>query len=265
MNKQSPASPLDDGRGRSLGSAALLTERCDRDDPGYGMTPGYGAQLARLHRCCAVPLVVLIAWPTAASAQTAALVTPAPLASPASAKPVSTAAPSASPGSANTQTVLVPGGTTVVVALTEPISSATANVNDQVAIVVKKEVDVSGWLIISAGANGHATVTSVEHAASNGSGGKLAMSVDWVYDVAGNKVQLSETNHASESGDTKGAASTATLLSWIFLGPLGFFAHNFVRGRDVSIGTDKTFTVFVDHDVHVQATQRAGQGQGFEH
>jgi len=77
-------------------------------------------------------------------------------------------------------------------------------------------------------------------------------------------LQLSTTNHASESGDSKGAASTATLLSWVLLGPVGFFAHNFVRGRDVTIGTDKTFTVFVDHDAHVQTNQRVGQTQGFD-
>jgi len=51
---------------------------------------------------------------------------------------------------------------------------------------------------------------------------------------------------------TASAASTATLLSWAPLGPFGFFAHNFVRGRDVSIDTKKTFTVFTDHDVYIK-------------
>jgi hypothetical protein len=205
-----------------------------------------------VRRYCTAALALVISWPAVASAQTLTR--------------ASTPAPSVSSSSTIPQTtILVPGGTTVVVALTEPISSATANVNDQVAIVVKKEVDVGGWLIIPAGANGHATVTSVEHASGNGSGGKLAVSIDWVYCSDGGKIQLSETNHAAETGDTKGAASTATLLSWIFLGPVGFFAHNFVRGRDVTIGTNKTFTVFVDHDVHVPASQRTAQGPGFEH
>ncbi len=176
----------------------------------------------------------------------------------------SAAAPAASPATVGTQRVVVPGGTVVQVSLTEPVSSATANVNDQVAVVVKREVDVNGWVVIPAGSTGHATVTTVEHAGSNGSGGKLSMSVDWVYSADGGMIQLSATNHASESGDTKGAASTATLLSWVFLGPVGFFAHNFVRGRDVTISTDKTFTVFVDHNTHIQAKQRAAQSQGFD-
>jgi hypothetical protein len=158
----------------------------------------------------------------------------------------------------------VPGGTAVVVSLAEPVSSATASVNDQVAVVVKKPVLVDGWIVVPAGSNGHATVTAVERAASNGSGGKLSMSVDWVYSADGGMVQLSTTNHASESGDSKGAASTATLLSWVLLGPVGFFAHNFVRGREVNVGTDRTFTVFVDHAVHVRATQQVANSQTFD-
>lgn len=215
------------------------------------MEPSNYACNALLKRYCTAALAAIMLWPSTLSAQTA--------------PQGNTQGPLASPASAIPQTILVPGGTTVSVGLTEPISSATANLNDQVAIVVKKEVDVGGWLVIPAGANGHATVTSVEHSAGNGSGGKLAMSIDWVYSADGGRVQLSTTNHASESGDTKGAASTATILSYVLLGPLGFFAHNFVHGRDVTIGTDKAFTVFVDHDVHVAATQKAGQGQGFDH
>ena len=197
----------------------------------------------------AVALAFLAVYPTVAGAQTTT---------------GSAVAPAASPSAARSQRVVVPGGTVVQVSLTEPISSATANVNDQVAVVVKKEVDVNGWVVIPAGSTGHATVTTVEHAGSNGSGGKLSMSVDWVYSADGGMIQLSTTNHASESGDTKGAASTATLLSWVFLGPVGFFAHNFVRGRDVTISTDKTFTVFVDHNTHIQAKQRAAQSPGFD-
>jgi len=175
-----------------------------------------------------------------------------------------TAVPSASPSPApSADLVLVPGGTSVVVALAEPISSGTAHVGDQVAVVVKKEVDVNGWVVIAAGANGHATVTTADAAAGNGSGGKLALTIDWVYSTDGGKIQLSATNHASETGDKKGAASTATLLSWALLGPVGFFAHNFVRGKDVTIGPDKTFTVFTDHDVHVAEVQKTDQG--FDH
>jgi hypothetical protein len=150
------------------------------------------------------------------------------------------------------------GGTTVTVSLAEPVSSATADVDDQVAIVVRKPVVIKGYLFIAAGANGHATVTSVEHSAGNGSGGKLAISIDWVYAIDGGKIKLSQTNHASETGDTKGASSTATIATYLLLGPLGLFAHNFVHGKDVSITPKQNFVVFVDHDVYLPAQLYAG-------
>jgi hypothetical protein len=150
------------------------------------------------------------------------------------------------------------GGTTVMVSLAEPISSATAEVDDQIAIVVRKPVVVKGYLFIAAGANGHATVTSAEHSAGNGSGGKLAFTIDWVYAVDGGKIKLSQTNHASETGDTKGASSTATIATYLLLGPLGLFAHNFVHGKDVTITPKQNFVVFVDHDVYLPAQPYAG-------
>ena len=162
--------------------------------------------------------------------------------------------------------VLVPGGTIVAVSLTEPISSASASVNDEIGVVVKKEVDAGGFGVVPAGAQGEATITTVDRAGGNGHGGQLAMSVDWVFSSDGGRIPLSTTNHASENGDQKGAASTATIATYLLLGPLGLFAHNFVRGKDVTIETDKVFTVFVDHDVHVQATQKAAgaNGSGFD-
>jgi hypothetical protein len=153
---------------------------------------------------------------------------------------------------------MLPGGTTVTVSLTEPLSSATATIDDQVAIIVRKPVVVNGYLFIPEGANGHATVTSVEHSGGNGSGGKLAITIDWVYAVDGGKIKLSQTNHASESGDSKGASSTATIATYLLLGPLGLFAHNFVRGKDASIVPKQSFVVFVDHDVHLVAQAYTG-------
>jgi hypothetical protein len=205
--------------------------------PRFGHRDGIAAIWRYTPRLCASTFAIALSWPYAALAAPSATVS---------------------------HSVLVPAGTAVVVSLAEPVSSATASVNDQVAVVVKKPVLVNGWIVVPAGSNGHATVTAVERAASNGSGGKLSMSVDWVHSSDGGMIQLSTTHHASESGDSKGAASTATLLSSVFLGPVGFFAHNLVRGREVTIGTDRTFTVFADHAVRVRATQQATQSHVFD-
>ncbi len=97
----------------------------------------------------------------------------------------------------------------------------------------------------------------VDYAGSNGYGGQLGISIDWVYSEDGGRVALSPTSHASENGQRTGASSTATILSYVLLGPVGLFAHNFVRGRDVTIDTSKVFTVFVDHDVLIPTSTRA--------
>ncbi len=182
--------------------------------------------------------------------------TGAPAVNTASPQPVRTHIPGST-------TVLVPGGTSVFVSLAEPISSATANVGDAVGIVVTKEVDVNGFVVIPKGANGQATVTSVERAGGNGQGGKIALTFDWVFGADGEKIQLTNVSANSENGDQKGAASTATIVTYLILGPLGLFAHNFVRGKDVTIPTDRVFDMFVDHDVHIDATQSATASPGF--
>jgi hypothetical protein len=184
--------------------------------------------------------------------------TDAPIAPPASEPALNGATSPAAPAS---EEEVLPGGTTVTVSLKEPLSSSTAQVGDQLAIVVKKPVIINGYLFIDRGANGHATVTSAQHSGGNGSGGQLAMTIDWVYAVDGGKIRLSRTNHSSENADTKGASSTATIATYLLLGPLGLFAHNFVRGKDVTIPTDHRFTAFVDHDVRLVAEQPRPQAE----
>lgn len=154
--------------------------------------------------------------------------------------------------------IVVPGGTHVDVSLIEPVSSGNANVGDTMTIVVDRDVDIGGYIVIPKGSNGQATITQVDRAGGNGHGGKLALTMDWVYSADHGKVLLSNIDHSTGNDtDKKGAASTATILSYVFLGPLGLFAHNFVRGQDVTIPTTKVFTVFVDHDIHVAATEKA--------
>lgn len=157
-----------------------------------------------------------------------------------------------------TTTVLLPGGTTVAVSLAEPVSSSSAKMGDIVQIVVSNEVDAGGFVVIPKGSSGEGTVSLVDQAGGNGHGGKLGLTMNWVYSADHGKVLLSDTNHsAGEGSDQKGAASTATILTYVLLGPLGLFAHNFVHGKDVTIDTTRVFKVFVDHDVHVQASQKA--------
>ena len=95
-------------------------------------------------------------------------------------------------------------------------------------------------------------MTTVEHAGGNGHGGKVVLTMNWAYAVDGTKVDLASTSQDGGSGDKKGSASTATIASYALLGPIGLFAHNFVHGKDVTIGTDKVFVLYTDHNIDIR-------------
>jgi hypothetical protein len=158
--------------------------------------------------------------------------------------------------------VIIPGGTNVLVSLSEPLSSASAVVGDHVALVVREEVDIDGWVAIAQGANGEGTVVAAAHSGGNGRGGKLAVHIDCVYAADGQKVALSNVDHPNLTNDKKGAASTATIATSLLLLPvglslIGLFAHNWVRGKDVVLDPKTVYPEFVDQTMRVAASTKA--------
>jgi len=127
------------------------------------------------------------------------------------------------------------------------------------------DVRSGGWLVVPAGAQGVGEVLSVETAGSNGHAGKLSLQFDYVYAVDGEKVRVTQTENAIEGEQKKGAASTATIASYAVFGPLGLFAHNWIKGREASITPRTQFAIFVASTVHVQAIDRAAVADDFAH
>lgn len=152
--------------------------------------------------------------------------------------------------------VTIPGGTAVVVHLTQDISSSSAHLGDKFGFSAVNDVVANGYIVVAAGAQGIGEIANVEEAGSNAHSGKLGLKFDYIYAVDGEKIRLSQTNNTAEGEGNKGAASTATIASYALLGPLGLFAHNFIHGRDATITPKQTFTMFVDDTVHVEASQR---------
>jgi hypothetical protein len=160
--------------------------------------------------------------------------------------------------------VLVPAGTRVPVSPTDKISSATAQVGDIIAVSATENVNANGYLIVAKGAGGQAEVASVERAHGNGGSGKLGIKMDWVTAVDGEKIQLSATQKTASEEDRGGGSSTATILSYALLGPLGLFFHNFAHGKDVTIDASKVLTAYTDSTVHI-ASNIPAQDSGFAH
>lgn len=149
--------------------------------------------------------------------------------------------------------VTVPGGTQVPVKVVEPISSDNANVGDVFQITVAQDIVVDNWIVIPKGSPGQGEVISVDRAGAHGHPGSLGLQIDYAYSADGGKIKLSNIGHSNQAEGKSGAASTATIASYVVLGPLGLFAHNFVKGKDVTIDSTKTILVFVDSTVHVKA------------
>ena len=182
----------------------------------------------------------------------------------ASASPSATSASTLAVGSANAASgTLVPAGTTIHLAVATPLSSSSAKLGDTFAIRVVDELVIDGMVIVEKGASGQGTITMVEGAGSNGHAGKLGLQYDFVTASDGNKIKLSNTQHTDQGEGQGGKASTATVATYLLLGPLGLFAHNFVRGKDLTIDEKTKLTAYVDSTVHVNAMRKSQPGAGY--
>jgi len=161
--------------------------------------------------------------------------------------------------------VVLPTGTPLEIHLDAPLSSASAKVGDKFAFQSNGDIAVDGVVVVAKGAQGEGEVAIAESAGSNGHPGKLGLQFNWIAAVDGSKVALSDTQHSDEGEQKKGAASTATIASYLILGPLGLFAHNFVRGRDITLDEKTKLKAYVDHTVHVGSQVKESVPPGFAH
>jgi hypothetical protein len=159
--------------------------------------------------------------------------------------------------------ITLPTGTPVDIHLDAPLSSGSAKVGDKFAFQSNGDIAIDGVVVIAKGAQGEGEVALAEGAGSNGHPGKLGLQFNWIAAVDGSKVALSDTQHSDEGEQKKGAASTATIATYILLGPLGLFAHNFVRGRDITLDEKTKLKAYVDHTVHVASQVKESVPAGF--
>ncbi|HTJ26462.1 MAG TPA: hypothetical protein VMA36_09865 [Candidatus Limnocylindria bacterium] len=161
--------------------------------------------------------------------------------------------------------VLVPAGTPLKIALTDQLASNSAHSGDKFGFHALDDITVDGWIVIPKGALGEGEVVHAESAGGNGHPGKLQLQFDWIYDANDLKVRLSDVPATNDGAGAKGAASTATIASYVLLGPLGLFAHNFVHGKDVIVKRDQKIEVYVAQAVHVTPKDKVSATDGFAH
>ena len=159
--------------------------------------------------------------------------------------------------------IVLPGGTAISIVVADKISSANANVGDTFAIRASEDVVVNGWVAIAKGAAGQGEILTVDRAGSHGHPGSLGVQMDWIYAVDGHKVKLTNQQKTEEGQGEGGKSSTITLLSWVVLGWPGLFAHNFVKGHDITIDSTHPFKAYVDDSVYVVASTKSNAPGGY--
>ncbi len=142
---------------------------------------------------------------------------------------------------AATQSVAV--GTQVQVHVLKPVSSGTAVAGQSFAFEAAAPVIAGGHVVIAKGALGSGHVVKAAKAQGK-SAGEITLAFDTIHAVDGSNIRLTEDSSVSGNAE-KGKASTATIAATVALGPLGLFAHNMVKGKDVTITPDKKFPAWV--------------------
>jgi len=139
--------------------------------------------------------------------------------------------------------VTLPAGTKVEARLVSPLSSGTARVGQRFAFQAAAPVVVNNHVVIAKGAGGTGRVVSVSKAQGK-SAGQMTFQFTSIHAADGTPVALTEAT-SRKGNSNKGKASTATIAATIALGPLGLFAHNMVKGKDVTIEPNQTFPAWV--------------------
>lgn len=144
----------------------------------------------------------------------------------------------------------LPGGTTVSVTVGQTISSSTAKAGQAFQITATAPVTAGGTVVIKKGAAGQGKIIAASPAGKSGKQGTLSLKFLWIYAADGSKVALSATKSVSGKNKT-GSSNAANIAGTLLLGPVGLFAHNFVKGHDIVVKPGRSLTAYVDHTVTV--------------
>jgi len=145
--------------------------------------------------------------------------------------------------------VNLPAGTQVEVRLVNPLSSGTAMVGQRFAFQAAAPVIVNSRVVIAKGAGGAGRVVRVKKAQGK-SAGEITLQFTSIHAADGRPVFLTEASTSKGSAE-KGKASTATIAATLALGPLGLFAHNMVKGKDVTITPNQMFPAWVKSNTSI--------------
>jgi LssY C-terminus len=138
----------------------------------------------------------------------------------------------------------IPDGTPVKLRLAESVSSAHARRGDRVDFVVVRDVNVGGFIVIPAGTVASGSVTGVKGKRILGIGGHVALKLDSVELVNGDRVGLRASMDVKGRSRTKLMAAAMVATGLIFLPAAPIFL--LTRGHDSTVVESTEITAQID-------------------
>jgi hypothetical protein len=148
---------------------------------------------------------------------------------------------------------LLQDGTPIRLRLQRTISSADAQVNEQVDFEVLDEVKVNGAVIVPKGSVAWGTITAAQSKRRMARGGKLDLNIDAVRLGDGEKAALRAVKN-SAGGSHAGTMAGAMVATAIFV-PLAAPLFLLMHGKDVSIPKGAEVTAYINGDVTLDPTK----------
>jgi hypothetical protein len=140
-------------------------------------------------------------------------------------------------------------GTPVKLRLQRTLSSADAQVNDQVDFDVLEEIKVNDVLVIPKGSVAWGTVTEAQPKRRMARGGKLDVNIDSVRLADGEKAALRGVRDVKGGGHT-GAMTAGIVATSLVVWPAAPF-FLFMHGKDITIPKGTEITAYVNGDMNI--------------
>ena len=145
--------------------------------------------------------------------------------------------------------LIIPDGTAVELRLAENVSSAHARIGDPLDFVVVRDVSVEGLTVIPAGTMASGSVTGVKRKRFLGIGGRVALQVDSVKLVNGDRVGLRARMEVKGRSRTKLMAAAMIATGLVFLPAAPLFL--LTRGHDSNVVKSTEITAHLDGAVPI--------------
>jgi hypothetical protein len=163
------------------------------------------------------------------------------------AAPLAPARPASPQGAASGET-LIPDGTSLVLELTQDLSSKTAREGDPVNLKVTEDLVVNGRVVVAKGTLAKGTIAHAEKSGRMGKGGQLSLRVESTTAVDGQKLRLRATQ-GREGDDKTGSVIALSML----VSPLFFLK----KGKQAEIKAGTRVNAFTDEEKRVRTKGEA--------